>query len=183
MPSSSSVSSEVAAVEIAQPWPSKETSLTRPSSSSLMKTCCSSPQNGFVSSKSRSKSSSRPKLCGPLVVLEDLIAVELVHGQPPSDSPNTLRASWRPSTSRSISLARRVDAEARPRGRRRRRGAPSAAARSGGRRERRPRGGRGSRRRRGRGSPRARRRPGRSAPPGGGPKTGSPGTSARRSSA
>jgi len=36
IPISSSVSSEVAAVEIAQPWPSKDTSLTLPSSSSLM---------------------------------------------------------------------------------------------------------------------------------------------------
>ena len=79
MPSSSSVSSEVAAVEIAQPLPSKATSATLPSSSSLRKTCCSSPQNGFVSSNSRSNSSRRPKLCGPLVVLEDLVAVELVH--------------------------------------------------------------------------------------------------------
>ena len=54
IPISSSVRSDVAAVEIAQPCPSKETSLTRPSSPSLMKTCCSSPQNGLVSSKSRS---------------------------------------------------------------------------------------------------------------------------------
>ena len=42
-------------------------------------TFSSSPHSGLMSSNSRSASSSSPQLCGLLVVLEDLLAVQVVH--------------------------------------------------------------------------------------------------------
>ena len=73
------MSSEVAAVEIAQPWPSKATSVTLPSPSSFRKTCCSSPQNGLDVLELEVVLVEAPEVVRALVVLEDLIAVELVH--------------------------------------------------------------------------------------------------------
>jgi hypothetical protein len=66
IPTISSDTIEADACEIAQPCPEKAMSVTRRSSSTFSCTRSSSPQSGFVSSNSRSASSSSPKLCGCL---------------------------------------------------------------------------------------------------------------------
>ena len=98
LPTSSSVSSEVAAVEIAQPLPSKATSATRPSSSSRMHHVLLVAAERVGVLELEVGLLQPPEVVRPLVVLEDLVAVELVHQR-----PKTWRASWRPSTRRSIS--------------------------------------------------------------------------------
>ena len=98
LPTSSSVSSEVAAVEIAQPLPSKATSATlfvlvEPDRHVLL---VAAERVGVLELEVGLLDVA--EVVRPLVVLEDLVAVELVHQR-----PNTLRASSRPSTRRSIS--------------------------------------------------------------------------------
>src|SRR5919199_783047 len=66
MPLISSDTIEADAWLIAHPWPEKRTASIRPSSPVRSWTRSSSPQSGFVSSNSRSASSSSPKLCGCL---------------------------------------------------------------------------------------------------------------------
>ena len=112
----------------------------------------------------REGAEARERAAGPGVLGGDLPGADR-RLSPAQASPKTRRASWRPSTRRSTSSVRRVDAEARAGRRGRPRGAPSAAARSGGRRAPPPHGGRGSPRRRGRGRPRARTRPARGGRP------------------
>ena len=79
MPLTSSEAIDAAAWLIAQPWPLKRTSSTVPSSPTRSITRSSSPQSGLVSSNSRSGSLHLAPVVGALVVLEDLLAVEVVH--------------------------------------------------------------------------------------------------------
>ena len=150
IPISSSEAIEAAAWEIAQPWPENATSATLPSSSTLIWTFSSSPHSGLVSKNSRSGVLQLAPVMRALVVLEDVLAIEVVHlGE------HLLHRAEAVDQAVDV-LARGVDRERRARGGRRRRGGASAAARSGGRRGRRRPRGRGSRRRRAGGCRRAR---------------------------
>ena len=116
IPITSSEAIEALACEIAQPWPEKRTSSTRFSPSSLSWTFSSSPQSGLKSSNSRSGLGQLAPVMRLLVVIQDVLAIEVVH------QPNTPRtepsASIRRSTSSRVEwtakLARDVagDAEA-----------------------------------------------------------------------
>ena len=79
IPITSSEAIEADACEIAQPWPEKRTSATL-SSTTRSWTFSSSPQSGLKSSNSRSGVLQLAPVMGLLVVLEDLLAVEVVHG-------------------------------------------------------------------------------------------------------
>ena len=152
MPLTSSEAIDAAAWLIAQPWPSKRMSsiaarrrrrAASPSARRRRAGCC--PRT-----RGRAYSIGAP-VVGPLVVLEDLLAVEVVH-QSAEDSPDARRGRRPGGRRRRACCGRRT----RRASSRRRRSAASAAARSGGRRARRRRGGRGSRRRRAGATPRAR---------------------------
>ncbi len=86
--------------------------------STRMCTPSSSPHSGLCSSASRSWGSSSPKLRGLLVVIEDVVAVEVVHRQSPSDlepehlAPGQQRVHERVDVGGLV-----VDADARARGR------------------------------------------------------------------
>ena len=154
MPLTSSEAIDAAAWLIAQPWPEKRTSsIAAVVVDAQHLTRSSSPHSGLVSSNSRSGSSStRRPVVGPLVVLEDVLAVEVVHQQLERPSCTPRRARRRAGRRPRAWCGSRTRRARSPR----RRGGASAAARSGGRRARRRRRGRGSRRRRAGARPRAR---------------------------
>ena len=147
MPISSSEAIEAAACEIAQPWPWKRRSAMRPSATAIC-TPSSSPHSGLTSCASWSWWLELAEVARTLVVLEDEVAVEVVHQRAKISCASRIA-----STSASTSAAHVVGAEARARGRGDAEAAPSAAARSGGSRARRRCGGRAARRRRGGGCP------------------------------
>ena len=66
LPSISSLSIDIAACEIAQPWPRKRTASMRWSSVRRRSTVISSPHSGFVPSAVASFGSSSPRLRGLL---------------------------------------------------------------------------------------------------------------------
>ena len=118
-------------------------------------TFSSSPQSGLCPRTCEVGRLQLAPVVGPLVVLEDLLAVQVVHQAWLRRSRARRRA---PSISASTSAAVVVDGERRAGRGADAEAAASAAGRSGGRRGRRRRRGRGSRRRRAGGRRRARRR-------------------------
>ena len=80
LPLISSVSSEADAWLIAQPRPVNPTSVTTPSST-VSCIVIRSPHSGFAPSNDADGDSSDAEVVGPPVVLEDVVAVEVVHGR------------------------------------------------------------------------------------------------------
>ena len=79
MPLTSSETIDAAAWLIAQPWPGEAQVLDTAVVVDLSCTFSSSPQSGLVSSNSRSGVVELAPVVRALVVLEDLLAVEVVH--------------------------------------------------------------------------------------------------------
>ncbi len=100
MPFSSSEAIEAAAWEIAQPWPWKRRSSIRPSLDPDLHPQLVAAQ-GIVLERLEVVRLELAEVARALVVLEDVVAVEVVHGQ----SPKTSRPLSRPATSASMSSA------------------------------------------------------------------------------
>ncbi len=90
MPTSSSVSSEVAAVEIAQPLPSKAISVDPSLAIEPDRHALLVAAEGVGVLELEVRLVDPPEVMGPLVVLEDLVAVELVHPSRLAERCNTL---------------------------------------------------------------------------------------------
>ena len=110
MPISSSEAIDAAACEIAQPWPWKRRSAILPSSTTMC-TPSSSPQSGLWSCELEVVRVELAEVPRVLVVVEDVVAVEVVHRLRAAE--HLARAVRARATSAVDVLARVVDVEAR----------------------------------------------------------------------